>query len=88
MDFRKGIVRSFATLFREQVVDEGVKGDNSFSKFWGYYIWISQLSEDKVWKVNSITSQPLILCLNHLSYLSDLRSEQEKAIKKQMKQQK
>lgn len=86
MDFRKGIVRSFATLFRETVVDEGNKDGNNFSKFWGYYIWISQLSEDKVWKVNSITSQPLILCLNHLSYLSDLRSEQEKAIKKQMKQ--
>lgn len=69
------------------MVDEADKTDNSFSKFWGYYIWISQLSEDKVWKVSSITSQPLILCLNHLSYLSDLRSEQEKAIKKQMKKQ-
>jgi len=87
MDFRKGIVRSFGTLFKQSMVDEGSKTDNSFSKFWGYYIWISQLSEDKVWKIDSITSQPLVLCLNHLSYLSDLRSEQEKAIKKQMKQQ-
>ena len=85
MDFRKGIVRTFSSLFREQVVDEGSKDNNNFSQFWGYYVWISQLSEDKVWKINSITSLPLILCLNHLSYLTDVRNEQEKAIKKQMK---
>jgi hypothetical protein len=87
MDFRKGIVRSFGTLFKEQVDVEGDKDSNNFSKFWGYYIWIAQLSENKVWKVDGITSLPLILCLNHLSYLSDLRSEEEKAIKKQMKKQ-
>jgi hypothetical protein len=88
MDFRKGIIRSFGSLFKEQIALEDDKSQNNFSKFWGYYIWISELSKNKVWKIDSITSLPLILCLNHLSYLTDLHSEQDKAMKQQMKQQK
>jgi hypothetical protein len=86
MDFRKGIARSYTSLFREQVALEDGEDENNFSKFWGYYVWISQLSENKVWKIDSITSQPLVLCLNHLSFLNDLHTEQDKAMKKQMKQ--
>jgi hypothetical protein len=88
MDFRKGIARTFGGLFREQVAVEDGKDENTFSQFWGYYIWINQLAENKVWKIDSITSLPLILCLNHLSFLSDLRTEQDKAMKQQMKKQK
>jgi len=88
MDFRKGIARTFGGLFQEQVAVEDDKVENTFSQFWGYYIWINQLAENKVWKIDSVTSQPLILCLNHLSFLSDLRTEQDKAMKAQLKKQK
>jgi hypothetical protein len=85
MDFRKGITRTFSSLFREQVAVEGDEDKNNFSQFWGYYIWIAQLAENKIWKIDSITSQPLILCLNHLSFISDLHSEQDKAMKQKLK---
>jgi hypothetical protein len=88
MDFRKGIARTFAGLFQEQVAVEDDKVENTFSQFWGYYIWINQLAENQVWKIDSVTSLPLILCLNHLSFLSDLRTEQDKAMKQQLKKQK
>lgn len=88
MDFRRSITRSFGGLFQEQVVVEGNEDSNNFAKFWGYYIWVSKLSQDKIWKVSSITSLPLTLCLNHLSYLLDVHKEEEKAIKNQMKNQK
>jgi hypothetical protein len=88
MDFRKGIARTFGGLFQEQVAVEDDKVENTFSQFWGYYIWINQLAENKVWKIDSVTSQPLILCLNHLSFLSDLRTEQDKEMKAQLKKQK
>ena len=86
MDFRKGIAATYTSLFKQQVEVVDGKNDNNFSQFWGYYVWISQLSENQVWKIDGITSLPLVLCLNHLSYLSDLHMEQDKAIKKQMKQ--
>ena len=85
MDFRKGITRTYSGLFAEQVAVEDTEDKNNFSQFWGYYIWITQLAENKIWKIDSITNLPLILCLNHLSFLADLRTEQDKAMKKQMK---
>jgi len=85
VEYRKAITRTFATLFNEQIEvgDDEVEG--GFSKFWGYYIWISQLADNDIGKINTITSQPLVLCLNHLSYLMDLHQEQDKAMKKMMK---
>jgi hypothetical protein len=85
VEYRKAITRTFATLFNEQIEvgDDEVEG--GFSQFWGYYIWIAQLAENKIWKIDSITSQPLILCLNHLSFLADLHSEQDKAMKQKLK---
>lgn len=84
MDFRKRITKSFSSLFLEQVDmgDDEIEG--GFGQFWKYYIWISQLAEDQVWKIDTITSLPLVVCLNHLAYLMDLRTEQDKQIKKQM----
>ena len=85
MDFRKRITRTYSGLLAEQVAVEDTEDKNNFSQFWGYYIWITQLAENKIWKIDSITNLPLILCLNHLSFLADLRTEQDKAMKKQMK---
>jgi hypothetical protein len=85
VEYRKAITRTFATLFNEQteVGDDEVEG--GFSQFWGYYIWISQLADNDIGKISTVTSQPLVLCLNHLSYLMDLHKEQDKAMKKMMK---
>jgi hypothetical protein len=85
MDFRKGIARTFGGLFQEQMAVEDDKVENTFSQFWGYYIWISQLADNDIGKISTVTSQPLVLCLNHLSYLMDLHQEQDKAMKKMMK---
>jgi hypothetical protein len=87
MEFRKGITRTFSNLYREQTDLGDDEAEGGFSEFWGYYIWINQLTENKVWKINDITSLPLVLCLNHLSYLNDLHKEQDKQLKKQMKKQ-
>jgi hypothetical protein len=85
VEYRKTITRTFSTLFNEQIEvgDDEVEG--GFGKFWGYYIWISQLADNDIGKINTVTSQPLVLCLNHLSYLMDLHQEQDKAMKKMMK---
>jgi hypothetical protein len=51
---------------------------NNFSSYWGWYQAISTLSEDKVWQIDHVVSLPLVLCLNHLSYLIDKNQERER----------
>jgi len=57
--------------------------ENSFASHWGWYSAISSLSENKIWKMDDVSSLPLVMCLNHLSYLMDFNKEQEKLMKEQ-----
>jgi hypothetical protein len=63
-------------------VDEDDRG-TTFGSHWGWYITISQLAQDKVWKIDKVVSQSLTSCLNHVAYLLDKNKEEIKTIKEQ-----
>lgn len=66
------------------MVDEDDEEDKSFDSFWGWYSAISELAKDDITKINEVTEQPLILALNHLSYLQDKNNELEKKQKNEL----
>jgi len=66
------------------VLDEG-NDDISFGAFFGWYSAISTLAQDDVTKIDKVTEIPLVLALNHLSYMKALNEEKEQQLKKQTK---
>ena len=62
---------------------QDTENTNTFNGYWGWYIAISFLAENKVWKIDNVVSLPLVSALNHLAYLMDYNREEEKKIKQQ-----
>ena len=66
----------------EKVADYDVEDGQSFDSFWGWYTAVSELAKDDITKIDEVTRQPLLLALNHLSYLKDKNNELNKKLKK------
>ena len=82
VEFRKGITKTFSTLFPETAVVEDNEDKNNFGEFWGWYAIISRLAEDRIWLFNEITNLPLISCLNHVSYIYDVNQQRKQEAEK------
>jgi|LakMenEpi03Aug12_release.lakeMendotaPanAssembly.Ray.scaffolds.fasta_scaffold754219_2 hypothetical protein len=54
----------------------------SFSKYWGWFGVLAEVSNQDVTKMGEITKYPLTFILNYLTYLKDLNEIKQKELRK------
>ena len=74
MDFRDGLIESYAIIFAgtgEQESDRG-RVDTGFAEKWGWFGVMYRLTNGEIINLERITKLPLLECLTWLSYETDL----------------
>ncbi len=72
MDFRKRTIEQFALVFSRTEQDDNITTGEEFSKKWGWFGIMYNLTKGEIVNLNNITNLSLYVCLTWLTYEADL----------------